>query len=129
MKEGARLVSEALLGVAVKVVVIADKRYTITSPTIHKLAGAAYHLSNYTLPAKDATIADLVATINNSRELAAALSWFIQDNEELTEELSHGTIGELANAIEAAYTMIDTRDFTKAVELSMCVADATAKPK
>ena len=129
MNKGARLISEAIAGVDIRVVVVADKRYTILPPTIHKLAGAAYHLSNFTLPAKDATIADTIATINNSKELAAALSWLIQDDDKLTEDLSKGSIGELASAIETAYAMIDMRDFTRAVGIAKCVAELTARPK
>lgn len=129
MNKGARLISEAIAGVEIRVVVVADKRYTLIPPTIHKIAGAAYHLSNFTYPDKDATTADIIATINNARELAAALSWLIQDDDTLTEELSKGTIGELANAIATAYQMIELKDFTRAVGIAKCVAELTARPK
>lgn len=129
MNKGARLISETLLGADTKVVKVCNKHYVIHPPTIHKIAGAAYHLSDYTIPKENATLADILSTINKSKKLAAALSWFIQDNEELTEELSKGTIGELSKALEQAYSMIDTRDFSRAVGLSKCVADTTARPK
>lgn len=129
MNKGARLISEALLGIAVRVVVVNGKRYIIESPTIHKIAGAANHLSGFTLPDKDATIADVIATINDTKKLAAALSWLIQDNEKLTDDLSKGTLGELVQGIEAAYQMIDMRDFTNAVGIAKCVAALTARPR
>lgn len=130
MNKGARIVSEALLGINIKVVVVGGKRYTIPSPTIHRIAGAAYHLSGYTLPNKaDFTMADVLATINKSKELASALSWFIQDDEKLADELSKGTISELVSALESAYSMIDTRDFMRAVGISKCVAELAARPK
>jgi hypothetical protein len=129
IKKGAKLIAEAALGLEVRVVVVADKSYAITPPTIKRIAGAAYHLSEYIIPKENATIADIMATINKSNKLAAALSWFINGDESLTDELSNGTIGELADALEAAYSMISTRDFSRAVALSNCVADVTARPK
>ena len=129
MNKGARLISEAVIGMDIRVIVVADRRYTLYSPTIHRIAGAGYHLSNITLPSADATIADVIATQNKAKELAAALSWFIKDDESLTEELSQGTIGELAKALETAYSMIDMRDFMLAVGIARCVAELTARPK
>lgn len=128
MNKGAKIISEAILGVAVKVVVVNDKRYTITSPTIHKIAGAAQHLSGFDYPKKDATSADFLRTINKAKELAAALSWFIKGDDSLTNELAKGTLNELVTGLEAAYSMLDMRDFTRAVGISKCVAELTARP-
>lgn len=128
MNKGAKLIAENIAGVDVRVVVVADRRYSVLPPTIHKLAGAAYHLSGFTLPKENATIADVLATIGKTKELAAALSWLIQDNAELADELSHGTIEELTKALETAYSMIDMRDFMKAVGIAKYVAELTARP-
>lgn len=128
MNKGAKVISEAIAGLDIRVVVVADRRYTILPPTIHKIAGAANHLSGFTLPKENASIADVLTTINRTKELASALSWFIQDNAELADELSHGTVGELTKALETAYSMIDMRDFMKAVGIAKYVAELTARP-
>ena len=44
--QGARIVSDAIIGNDFKVVVVNGKSYIIYPPTIHKIAGAASYLSN-----------------------------------------------------------------------------------
>ena len=46
MNQGARIVSDAIIGNDFKVVVVNGKSYIIYPPTIHKIAGAASYLSN-----------------------------------------------------------------------------------
>lgn len=126
MYEGAKLISEAILGLDMRVVVVADKQYVIKSPTIKKLAGCARCLSE--LPKAD-TFADMLNAINNADKLAKALSWMINGDESLYEDLSKGTYKEIVDALEKAYSMIDMRDFMRAVGLQRSVAELTARPK
>ena len=46
MNQGAKIVSDAIIGNDFKVVVVNLKSYIIYPPTIHKIAGAASYLSN-----------------------------------------------------------------------------------
>ncbi len=127
MNKGAKLISEAILGYNIKVVVVNNKRYTIKPPTIRVLAGAGYELCDFSVPDRDATYGDILKTLGNARKLAAGLSWFVNGDGSLTDELSAGTLNELAKALEAAYNMVDVRDFTKAVGIAKFVAELTAK--
>ncbi len=129
MNKGAKLISEALLGLSIKAVVVAGKRYVIPAPTIHNIAGAAYELSQFNYPEEFKNLGDQLKTLADSKRLTAALSWFLVGDKSLAKELEKGTLTEIVEALEAAYSLIDMRDFMKAVGLSKCVAELTAKPK
>lgn len=126
MKEGAKLISEAIIGLKHKVVIVGGKRYVITPPTIKRIAGASYHLSD--LPDGE-NIKDVLMNINNSEKLAKALSWFINGDETLTDDLVNGTYDEVVDALSVAYSMIGIKDFTIAVSIQRNVAELTAQPK
>lgn len=121
----ARLVASSLLGLDYVVAIVAKKRYVINPPTIAKLAGAAFHFSHI----EDAeTIPEMLAAIN-IKHAAAALSWLIDGSEQLTEELSQGTLREVTEAIAQAYTLLDLQDFTVLSTLAKNVTRLTAKAK
>lgn len=125
-KNAAKIVSSAILGMDFKVVMVNGKSYIITPPTIKKIAGAAYWLSDIK---GGKTIRELFVSINNVEPLAHALSWFIQGNDSLYEELSQGTLDEMADGLDAAYSLISTDSFLRLSALARNVANLTAKQR
>lgn len=124
MQNAHKLVSSAILGLDGVVVRVAGKRYVINPPTIHRIAGAAYYLSDI---GDGKTLPDILKTINNSSNLVKALSWFIAGNTSLCRKLSKGTFDEIVNALEAAYSLIPAKAFIKLSTLAKSVASLTAK--
>lgn len=121
-----KIVSSAILGMDFKVVIVNGKSYIVTPPTIKKIAGAAYWLSDVK-DGKD--IKELLVSINNVEPLAHALSWFIQGNDSLFEELSNGTLDEVIDGLESAYSLLSTKIFLRLSVLAKNVASLTAKQR
>ena len=125
-QNAAKIVSSAILGMDFKVVIVNGKSYIVTPPTIKKIAGAAYWLSDV----KDGkNIKELLASINNVEPLAHALSWFIQGSDSLFEELSNGTLDEVIDGLESAYSLLSTKNFLRLSVLAKNVASLTAKQR
>ncbi len=125
-QNAAKIASSAILGMDFKVVIVNGKSYIVTPPTIRRIAGAAYWLSDV----KDGkTIRELLASINNVEPLAHALSWFIQGDDILVEELSQGTLDEVIDGLDAAFSLVSTVSFLKLSGLARNVADLTAKQR
>lgn len=125
-QNAAKIVSSAILGMDFKVVIVNGKSYIVTPPTIKKIAGAAYWLSDV----KDGkNIKELLVSINNVEPLAHALSWFIQGNDSLFEELSNGTLDEVIDGLESAYSLLSTKNFLRLSVLAKNVANLTAKQR
>ena len=125
-QNAAKIVSSAILGMDFKVVIVNGKSYIVTPPTIKKIAGAAYWLSDVK-DGKD--MRELLASINNVDPLAHALSWFIQGNDSLFEELSNGTLDEVIDGLESAYSLLSTKNFLRLSVLAKNVASLTAKQR
>ena len=125
-KNAAKIVSSAILGMDFKVVIVNGKSYIVTPPTIKKIAGAAYWLSDVK-DGKD--MRELLASINNVEPLAHALSWFIQGNDILFEELSNGTLDEVIDGLESAYSLLSTKNFLRLSVLAKNVASLTARQR
>jgi hypothetical protein len=125
-QNAAKIVSSAILGMDFRVVIVNGKSYIVTPPTIKKIAGAAYWLSDV----KDGkNMRELLASINNVEPLAHALSWFIQGNDSLFEELSNGTLNEVIDGLESAYSLLSTKNFLRLSVLAKNVASLTAKQR
>ena len=125
-QNAAKIVSSAILGMDFKVVIVNGKSYIVTPPTIKKIAGAAYWLSDV----KDGkNIKELLVSINNVEPLAHALSWFIQGNDSLFEELSNGTLDEVIDGLESAYSLLSTKNFLRLSVLAKNVARLAAKQR
>ena len=122
----AKIVSSSILGMDFKTVVVDGKMYIITPPTIKKLAGAGYWLSDIN---KGENIREILLSLNDAWKLANALSCFIQGDESLAKELSNGTLDELADGLEAAYSLLSTKDFLRLSALARNVASLTAKQR
>lgn len=125
-QNAAKIVSSAILGMDFKVVIVNGKSYIVTPPTIKKIAGAAYWLSDIK---EGKNIKELLASINNVEPLAHALSWFIQGNDSLFEELSNGTLNEVIDGLESAYSLLSTKNFLRLSVLAKNVASLTAKQR
>lgn len=125
-QNAAKIVSSAIIGMDFKVVIVDGKSYMVNPPTIKRIAGAAYWLSDV----KDGkTIRELLASINNVEPLAHALSWFIQGNDSLFEDLSNGTLEEIIDGLDAAYSLISTNSFLRLSDLVKNVSNLTAKQR
>lgn len=109
-----------------KAVVVNGRSYVIMPPTIKKIAGAAYWLSDIQ---EAKTLKEMFMSINNAEALAHALSWFINGNDDLSDELAKGTQDEVIEGLEAAYSLISTQNFIKLSILARNVANLTANPK
>lgn len=126
--EAEKIVSSAIIGTDVEVIVINGKRYVIQSPTIHKIAGAVSSLSNLIIP-DNASMGDIFRSLSKTECASLALSWLIKGDGSLNDELSAGTLEEVASGLETGFSMIDIKVFLKAVTLAKNVARMAAKRK
>ena len=126
MNQGAKIISESIIGTDFRTVFVAGKAYTVYPPTIHKLSGAISHLSNI----QDAeSLREVLLSLGNSEAYSKALSWLIAGDESLSEELTKGTYEENVNALDEAFSLIDSKVFLKAVSLAKNVSLLAAKPR
>lgn len=126
MNQGSKLVAASVIGADFSNVLVNGKSYVIFPPTIHKIAGAGFYLGDF---GDEETIRDIIKSINDSEKLAHALSWLIQDDDSLYEELSHGTFDELVDAVSVAYSLVSVENFTKLSILAKNVARLIANQK
>lgn len=127
MSKGSKLISSAILGLDFETVIVNGTPYVIKPPTIGQLAGVGHALGDL---GDGGTIADVLKTITTGAEGAArALSWLIQGDESLTEELSKGTLDEVLDGIEKALNGVSIANFQRLSVLTRNVAGLIAKPK
>lgn len=122
----AKIVSSAILGKDFETVVINGKAYIIKPPTIHKIAGAGYFLSDLD---GVGSVMDILRSMKDVGKAASALSFLIKGDESLSDELSKGELGEVVDALSKGYSMISAENFFKLSALAKNVAMLTAKPK
>lgn len=106
--------------------VVNGKAYAIHPPTIHKLAGAGVYLSEF---GNEETLGDVIKSINSSDKLAHALSWLINGDDSLFNELAEGTFDELVEAVSGAYSLVSLENFMKLSTLAKNVSGLIAKRK
>lgn len=121
-----KIVSSAIIGYDIKPVIVNGKVYMVSPPTIHKIAGASYYLSDVT---EGKTLKELIQSLGDFCKATHALSWLIQDNDELFEELSQGTVDEVVDALDVAIGMISARNFFKLSISAKSVQSLTANPR
>lgn len=124
--ESDKLISEAISGRDFITVVVNKKSYKVKSPTIHKIAGASSYLSGF---GEEETVADIFRSIGDSRKLACALSWMIEGDESLADELSHGTVDEIVRSLCESFELISVQNFLMLSSLAKNVGRMIAKPK
>lgn len=124
MNKAAKVVCGAILGMDAKTVIVNNKAYYIAPPTIHKIAGAVYYLSDME---EGQTMREVLMSLKDVQLAAHALSWFIRGNDSLFEELCNGTLDEIVDALEVAYSLVSAENFIKLSALAKNVASLTAK--
>ena len=124
----AKTVSSALLGLDVKVVLVNENRYVIKPPTIDKIAGGAYWLSQFDREGKQ-DIDEIIRAMTDIKSVSKALSWMINGDESLADELAKGTLDENIVALCTAYSMVNTQNFTMLSALARNVGKLIAKQK
>lgn len=126
MDNAAKIVNSAVLGMDFETVIVNSKAYVISPPTIHKIAGVGYYLSDL----KDAiTVMDMLRSLKDIGAASRALSWLIKGDESLSEELSKGTLDEVVEALSVGFSMISAENFFRLSVLAKNVANLTAKQK
>lgn len=128
MNEAAKKVSSALVGADFEVIYVNGNGYIIKPPTINRIAGAVARLSSLALP-DGATLKDILSVQEDAREYAMALSYLIQGNYNLGNELAEGTFDEVVEGLERAFDMISARSFTIAASLTRNASVLVAKPR
>ena len=126
MGKASKIVNSSILGKDFETVVVNGKAYVVKSPTIHKIAGAGYYLSDLD---ECNTVVDMLRSLKDIYAASHALSFFIQGDESLHEELSQGTLDEVVEALVIAISMISAENFWKLSALAKNVALLTAKQK
>lgn len=125
-KSAAKVVSAAILGLDGETVLVAGKAYHILPPTIKKLAQAAFYLSD--MQEAD-TLRGILMSIGKPDALCSALSCLIKGDESLRDSLMDGTLEEVTEAIEVAYSLASVENFWKLSALARNVASLTAKQR
>lgn len=124
--DAVKIVNSAVLGKDFETVIVNGKAYVINPPTIHKIAGVGYYLSDL----KEATtVMDMLRSLKDVEIVSRALSWLITGDESLSEELRKGTFDEVVEALAVGLSMISAENFYKLSVLAKNVATLTAKQK
>lgn len=125
-RNAAKIVSAAIIGLDGETVVIAGRAYHILPPTIKRLAQAAFYLSDM---GEAETLRGLLMSVGNPEPLCNALSCLIRGDESLRDELMEGTMDEVAEAMEVAYSLASVENFWKLSALARNVANLTARQR
>ena len=103
----AKIVNSSIIGADFKTIVINNKSYVISPPTIH----------------------DVLSSLKDMDNVAHALSWFVKGDDSLFEELRKGTFDETVQGLEVALSLISAENFYKLSVLAKNVQNLTAKQK
>lgn len=125
-KNASKIINAAVLGKDFETVFVNGKAYVIHPLTIHKIAGAGYYLCDL----KEAvTVMDMLRSLKDVEMASRALSWLIQGDENLCEELSAGTFDEVVEALATGLSMVSAENFYKLSVLAKNVELLTAKQR
>lgn len=122
----AKIVNSSIIGSDFKTIVVNNKSYIVSPPTIHRIAGAGYYLANFP---ECNTLHDILVSLKDMDNAAHALSWFIKGNDSLFDELLKGTFNEIVEGLEIAFSLISAENFYKLSILAKNVQNLTAKQK
>ncbi len=126
MNNASKIVSSSIIGLDFKTVVVNGKAYAVHPPTIAKIAGAGYYLSDL---GDGDSIKAILESLTNIDSASKALSWLIIGNDSLSEELSMGTLDEVVDALGTAVSLITAENFMKLSVLARNVQNLIAKLK
>ena len=126
MSKASKLVADAILGKDSVTIMVNGKTYCISPPTIIKLVKAAKYLNSFE---EGKTLAEVLGMLKNLDDACKALSVFIQGDESISDELSKGTLEEVVNGLQTAYSLISIKDFQTLSILAKSAARMIAKPR
>ena len=126
MSKASKLVADAILGEDSVTIMVNGKTYCISPPTIIKLVNAAKYLDSFE---EGKTLAEVLGMLKNLNDACKALSVFIQGDESISDELSKGTLEEVVNGLQTAYSLISIKDFQTLSILAKSAARMIAKPR
>ena len=126
MSKASKLVADAILGEDSVTIMVNGKTYCISPPTIIKLVKAAKYLDSFE---EGKTLAEVLGMLKNLDDACKALSVFIQGDESISDELSKGTLEEVVNGLQTAYSLISIKDFQTLSILAKSAARMIAKPR
>nr|DAG22780.1 MAG TPA: hypothetical protein [Caudoviricetes sp.] len=126
MSKASKLVADAILGKDSVTTMVNGKTYCISPPTIIKLVKAAKYLDSFE---EGKTLAEVLCMLKNLDDACKALSVFIQGDESISDELSKGTLEEVVNGLQTAYSLISIKDFQTLSILAKSAARMIAKPR
>lgn len=127
MNQGAKIVSDSLLGLDFKNVEIGGVVYTIKPPTIKVICRAIRNFSTVDMQGDNITEA-LTQLPEATDGLLKGLSCFICGNEKMARALENGTFEEIKNALEVCFSMMDISAF-QCVSSMKNVSMLAARPK
>lgn len=126
MSKASKLVADAILGEDTVTIIVNGKAYYVSSPTIIKLVKASKYLDSFE---EGKTLAEVLGMLKNLNDACKALSVFIQGDESISDELSKGTLEEVVNGLQTAYSLISIKDFQTLSILAKSAARMIAKPR
>ena len=122
--KGSKIISDAIISNDLKVVIVGGKSYVIKPSTINGIAGAGAYLPPFE---NINSIGEIFNTFKDAKDISHALSYLIQGDDSLFNELAKGTYDENVDALSEALSMIDTGNFTRLSALARNVASLIAK--
>lgn len=126
MSKASKLVAGALLGEDSVTIMVNGKTYCISPPTIIKLVKAAKYLDSFE---EGKSLVGILGMLKDLGNACKALSVFIQGDESISDELSKGTLEEVVNGLQTAYSLISIKDFQTLSILAKSAARMIAKPR
>ena len=126
MSKASKLITDAILEEDSVTIMVNGKTYCISPPTIIKLVKAAKYLNSFE---EGKTLAEVLGMLKNLYDACKALSIFIQGDESISDELSKGTLEEVVNGLQTAYSLISIKDFQTLSILAKSAARMIAKPR
>lgn len=128
MSKASKLISEAIVGGDYILVYVNGKAYPVSPPTIKKLAGAISCISELDFT-EGGTIKEMLLSAKDCKAYAQALSWLVNGDLSLSEELFNGTFEEVVDALSSALDLVGIDPFLKAVSLTRSASLLAASPK
>lgn len=126
MSKASILIADAILGEDTVAIIVNGKVYSVSPPTIIKLVKAAKYLDSFE---EGKTLAEVLGMLKNLDDACKALSVFVKGDESISDELSKGTLEEVVNGLQTAYSLISIKDFQTLSILAKSAARMIAKPR
>ena len=132
MKNGAQVVSEAILGEDVKFVVIGGEVYSVKPPSIRTILKSIKHLSMVRLESEKYTKSSIMSEYKrNTKHIAMGLAVLLSPKhpKKYAKKFMDGTYGELLKAYNEVVGMMGGDDFFALAQLAKSLQKMAARPK